>query len=209
MNLAFQRILEIQREFSIVVGFLAAISSFLVVLTPILFKRLRSLLFLRIISIISFCDTVTALSFILNIDRPIEDLSNNTLCQVQGLLITFFSNASIFWTAALTIQLYTIVKYSKPYYSELSMHLVFWSIPIFFEIVPLFSGSTFGMDDLYPEFAATNCSLRLGLITDSKLATMLVTLQLFKFIAIGIIGVMSIIQSSRSTKARRIQYSLK
>jgi hypothetical protein len=70
------------------------------------------------------------------------------------------------------------------------MHLVFWSIPIFFEIVPLFSGSTFGMDDLYPEFVVVNCSVRIGVITDAKLATMLVTLQLSKFIAVGIIGVM-------------------
>ena len=136
------------RNAFIVLGFLGLIS-FSVVLTPILFKRMRKLLFLRILAMISLCDTATYISYILDLGRPVDNLSNNAMCQAQGALYTFSRNASISWTIALSVQLYTINKYSKPYFSELHMHLLFWGIPILLELLPLFVGDSYGMDDYY------------------------------------------------------------
>ena len=82
----------------ITLGFIGLISVF-VVLTPILFKRMRQLLFLRIIATISLCDVVTAMSYILDLGRPSDPdmLSNTILCQVQGAMLNFSVNSSISW----------------------------------------------------------------------------------------------------------------
>ena len=134
--------------FYIVVGFLNLVS-FAVVLTPILFKRMRRLSFLRILTMISLCDTLCAISLMLNAGRPadVDSYRNNSLCQAQGFLTSYFINASVSWTVALSVQLYTITKYSKPFFSELSMHLVFWTVPLIFALLPIFAGASFGMDD--------------------------------------------------------------
>ena len=126
----------------------------------------------------------------MDLSRPVQSLSNNTLCKAQGVLYTFFTNASFYWTVALSIQLYTIIKYSKPYFSEFSMQMIFWGIPLVYSVVPFFSGTTYGMDDIFPEFAVFACAVRNGEYTAATLTTQLITLQISKYIAIIIIGVM-------------------
>lgn len=146
----------------IIFGFLG-LFSITVVVTPILFKKFRDYFFLRILAIISFCDTMTAISYIINLGRiNLQDLRNDKLCRFQGVLNTFSINASISWTVALSVQLYSIVKIRKPFFSWYSLHILFWSLPIGVEVFPLFFKCGYGMDDVIPDMALGSCNIRTG-----------------------------------------------
>ena len=173
-------------------GFIVTISSFSVVLTPIIFKRMRTLLFLRIIAIISFCDTIVGITYIMDLGRPLNNLGNSKLCVVQGALNVFFANAGLWWSVCLSIQTYSMVKYLRPYFREHIMHVVFWGIPFILEFVPLFSGSNYGSDDFYPEWTLVNaCNLKQanGAPSVVNLITLKITDQIFKYVAIAIIAI--------------------
>ena len=62
----------------------------------------------------------------------------------------------------LTIEQKSVFNYSKPYFSELHMHLLFWGIPILLELLPLFVKERYGMDYYYPSNAASVCFIRTG-----------------------------------------------
>lgn len=176
----------------ILLGFLSLVS-FSVVLTPILFKKLRRFVFLKVLVMISLCDTLTAISYLLNLFRPVQvsELHSNNLCKIQGVIYSFSINASISWTIALSIQLYTITKNLKPYFnSEIKMHFLFWSIPVINELIPLLSESNYGMDDTYPEAAVNSCYIRTGALTSASEATYFITNATYKIIGIVVLVVL-------------------
>lgn len=179
----------------ITMGFLGLVSIF-VVLTPILFSRMRQLLFLRIIATISLCDTLTAIAYLLSLGRPsnVDMLSNTALCQFQGGLLNFSANASISWTIALSLQLMYVIKYSRPFLSEKIMHLIFWGIPTFLEILPYFAKMSYGMDDDLGAGSLNNCFIKVnGKMTDSKQAIFVITDIVYIFVTVVILSVVYIL----------------
>ena len=101
-------------------------------------------MFLNILAIMSFCDAMTSLGLFLSVARQLDSDTSTNVCIAQAVFISFFQKASVSWTVALSLQLYSIVKYSKPYFSEVYMHLVFWFVPLIFTLLPIFAGQTFG-----------------------------------------------------------------
>lgn len=149
------------KSISISIGFISLIASLSVVLTPIIFRKFRSFYFLHIIAVMSLCDAVTAIAFILNLEKG-NELINSRACQIQGFLYTFSINASMSWTVALSTQLYTIYKYNRPSLSVLQMHFLFWGAPLIFQIFPWLCGDTYGMDDHIPMLSVFSCNMRTG-----------------------------------------------
>ena len=174
-----------------IIGFFSLISLF-VVLTPLLFKRLRKLFFLRILALISVLDVITAISLIMNISRSprADNLSNDKLCMAQAVIYTFSSRASFSWVVGLSIQLYSMISYSKPYFSEISMHAIFWSIPIIVEIIPLFAGISYGMDDVHKYEAVEVCFNRIGQLSVGKSVVLIIGNQLYFYIGMIILILM-------------------
>ena len=101
-------------------------------------------MFLNILAIMSFCDAMASLGVFLSVARQLDSDTSTYACIAQGIIGSFFPKASVSWTVALSLQLYSIVKYSKPYFSEVYMHLVFWFVPLIFELLPIFAGQTLG-----------------------------------------------------------------
>jgi hypothetical protein len=176
----------------IIFGFFGLISSS-VVLTPILFKKFRQYFFLRILSIISFCDTFTTISYLLNINRNV--LQNNRLCQFQGVLNTLSINSSVSWTVALSLQLYSIVKYKEPYFSERILYLVFWGIPILVAVIPVcYSETSYGMDDKIPEMAIGSCNIRTGYPgSDTGHVIFNIVIYAFKIVSFAVLTILYVL----------------
>jgi hypothetical protein len=129
----------------IVVGFVSLVASMTVALTPVIFKVTRGRMFLRILAVMSFCDSLSSLGFVLDLARDFKTSYEDTpACKASGFFATFFVRASLTWTVALSSQLYSVVKYSKPYISEMKMHVICWSIPIVSIVIDLCVGSPFG-----------------------------------------------------------------
>lgn len=120
---------------SVTVGF-----SGLVVLTGALFPMMLRSQFMRLIFAISVCDFLG--SILLTAGFP----SNGPLCEAQGFLWYFFSHGSWFLTAALSIQLYSLLTRNRMLISELWMHAVCWVSNIILSFF-IFSGATYGVYD--------------------------------------------------------------
>ena len=120
------------------VAIISLISSFIVVLTPILFIRMRNNFFLRLLCIVSFCNLMYYISILLNFnDSP-------WTCQIQGYLNTLFFLASWSWMSNMQLQLFGVLHYKKPYFTEVIMHLIFWLVPLIVSFVPFLDGATYG-----------------------------------------------------------------
>ena len=111
------------KSISISIGFISLIASLSVTLTPIIFRKFRSFYFLHIIAVMSFCDAVTSIAYILNLEKG-NELTNSRACQIQGFLYTLSVNTSMSWTVALSTQLYTVYKYNRPHFSLPHMHFI-------------------------------------------------------------------------------------
>jgi hypothetical protein len=111
--------------------------SLLVVVTFLLFKRLQSKLFMKLITLISVCDLIANASQLngLPTTRP--------FCVLQGVVQQFFYPASWLWTAVMTYLLYSLVVDGKISLSEWKMHLIVWGICTAITILP-FTTSTYG-----------------------------------------------------------------
>ena len=92
----------------------------------------------------------------------------------------------------MSVQLYTINKYSKPYFSELHMHLLFWGIPILLELLPLFVGESYGMDDYYPADAVFTCFIRDGISNSGSLVVFIVVNTIYVPLSLLILSVLYI-----------------
>jgi hypothetical protein len=120
--------------------------SFLVVLTYAIFPRLQGKLFMKIITLISFCD------FVANVSQVNGVPSNRVLCVLQGIAQQFYP-ASWMWTVILTYLLYSLVVNGKILMPEWQMHLIVWATLVLIIFLP-FTTSTYGhdADDTYDSY---------------------------------------------------------
>jgi hypothetical protein len=72
------------------------------------------------------------------------------------------------------------------------MHAVFWAVPIVIEIIPLFAEVSYGMDDGHKDEAVQTCFNRLGKLNSGKSAVLIIGNQLYFYIGIIVLIVMSI-----------------
>jgi hypothetical protein len=124
----------------IIVSIISCSLSLLVIITFLIFHRLRNKLFMKIITLISVCD------FIANICQIDGVPSHRDLCILQGLIQQFFYPASWLWTVILTYLLYSLVAHGKISLAEWKMHLIVWGICTAITVLPL-TTSTYGTED--------------------------------------------------------------
>ncbi|KAJ1440513.1 hypothetical protein B484DRAFT_443433 [Ochromonadaceae sp. CCMP2298] len=106
-------------------------ASFVVLLSFLLFRSLWRSVFMRTIFFISFCDTIA------NCTVFFGSPGDGVMCSVQGLVQQFFYPASWFWTCMLSFLIYSLVTHGKIAMSQLQMHLICWTIPLFLTLLPL------------------------------------------------------------------------
>jgi hypothetical protein len=110
-----------------------------VMITCVIFPRIRTKMFMRVIFYISLS------CFIGNATVFSKAPSNYYLCYFQGLLQQFFYPASWLWTTILTYLLYSLVILKKIDLEWWKMHAIGWGIPILITFVPL-STDSYGIE---------------------------------------------------------------
>ncbi len=92
--------------------------SFLVIITYLIFPRLKSKLFMKIITCISLSDCFANASELNGLPHT------RAFCVMQGIVMQFFYSASWIWTAILTYLLYSLVANGKISLPEWKMHAI-------------------------------------------------------------------------------------
>ena len=131
--------------FMICCASISVVGSFLVILTSVIFPRMRISQFMRFIVSISVC-TLLGSMMILGGNQT----AGTDACFVQGLFVTFFNRTSYFLTVALGLQLSHLVIYGKLIVPELYHHITSWGLSIFCSII-ITAGPpvTYGSDPIY------------------------------------------------------------
>jgi hypothetical protein len=111
--------------------------SLLVCITFVLFRRLQNKPFMKIITLISFCDCIANASILNGVPN------DRGWCVLQALVGQFFFPASWIWTTILTYLLYSLVVHGKISMPEWQMHAITWGICILITVLPL-TTSTYG-----------------------------------------------------------------
>ena len=114
--------------------------SLLVVITYLLFPRLRNKLFMKIITMISLCDCIANSTELNGMPQTRE------LCVAQAMVLQFFYPASWMWTVILTYLLYSLATDGKISLPEWKMHLIVWGTCTAITLLP-FTSSTYGQEE--------------------------------------------------------------
>lgn len=117
----------------IVAATLAVFSSLLVVLTPILFPRMRSKLFQQIVCFISIGDIIGNIAYVF----PYRPQTGNPGCDIEA----FFNYAGYpmewMWTTALAYLLHELAVRGRVPRSMVPIHIVCWGVPIALALLTL------------------------------------------------------------------------
>ena len=127
------------RVFNTFCGVLTLMSSSSVVLTGILFPIMMTKLFMKIIFFISLSDVVGSIFLLFGYPS-----THSVLCSMQGFFILFSFRCSIFWTVALTAELYGLVIYDCIVFYESHLHIIIWTISLLLGLLPLIPPDSYG-----------------------------------------------------------------
>lgn len=122
---------EIKQFVSTLCATISCLLSFIVLLTFVFFKRMRSKLFMRIIAYVSLCDLIANATIFVGVP------SDFYLCFFQGILQQYFYPASWLWTTMLMFLLYSLVLRGKILVSKKKMMLICWGLPLLCALLPL------------------------------------------------------------------------
>lgn len=67
------------------------------------------------------------------------------LCWIQGILATYFTICSWFWTTMLSYRIYSKIRYGSCALRLSTMHLISWGVPLFLTLIPL-TTTNYGSD---------------------------------------------------------------
>lgn len=119
------------KQLTILCAIISCSLSFMVMLTFLLFKRMRTKMFMRIIFYVSMSD------FIANSTVFSGVPSDYYLCFMQGILQQCFYPSSWLWTTMLMYLLYSLVLRGKITISSLRMVSICCGIPLLCALLPL------------------------------------------------------------------------
>lgn len=108
------------------VATISVASSLAVVLTPLLFPKMRGRLLMQIVAFISIGDILGNLPYVF----PYRAMSDNWWCNIQGFLHLFGYPIEWMWTAALILRLYQLATDGKVPNRMWLLHLICWGIPL-------------------------------------------------------------------------------
>jgi hypothetical protein len=124
------------------VGIASAIGCTVIVLTYVLFPKLRKLRYVELIFYVALNDLMASIGMALG---PSEN--GTAACWYQGLSSTGSYLSSVFWTSVITYQVYeVVVKEGKVLKDMATIHKVCWGLPLFLTFIPL-STSTYNNPD--------------------------------------------------------------
>jgi len=63
--------------------------------------------------------------------------TGSALCWIQGILATYFTITSWFWTTMLAFRVYSMIRYGKCNVKFWTMHAIAWGVPAFLTLIPL------------------------------------------------------------------------
>ena len=109
-----------------VVSILSVAGSTMVILSSVVFKDMRSKLFMHIIANISFADILGNIEYTMTY-RP---SNNNWWCSLQGFLNLYGYPCSWLWTTMLMQFLYDLAVHKRVRISIPIAHAICWGIPL-------------------------------------------------------------------------------
>lgn len=143
-----------------VLSWLAAVSalsvgaSLAVILTPIIFRRMRDKLFMQIVAFISIGDIIGNFPYLL----PYREYKQNWYCDVQAFLHLLGYPIEWMWTAALVYLLYHLAVEGKVPRNLWPMHLLCWGLPLSLDFLTL-TVTTYAPDN---DSAGEVCTYRIN-----------------------------------------------
>lgn len=117
----------------IVVATISVASSMIVVLTPIIFIKMRGKLLMRIVAFISVGDIIGNLPYVF----PYRPLTGNWWCYLQSFMHLSGYPMEWLWTVTLVYLLYRLAVTGKIVHNLALVHLVCWGIPISLALLQL------------------------------------------------------------------------
>ncbi len=135
------------------VAIMSVTGSLLVVLTFIVFPKMRRRMLMKMIAYISLADFFSNIGYV-----PLSRPPNGTpLCTIQGFFNLTTYPMSWLWTLAVVYSLYYLAHYSRTPSNGnmLILHLTCWGIPIVLTCISL-GFSKLGRQDTYPVFEVCN-----------------------------------------------------
>jgi hypothetical protein len=119
----------------------AVFMSSTVIITVLIFPKMRERIFMKIIANMVVCDIIGSAASVLGFPK-----GHDGICAGQSFVVTFFFKAGWLWTVALAYQLYCVVIYSKFGFSMIHMHAVVWFCTALTTVLPL-TTNEYGRDD--------------------------------------------------------------
>ena len=143
--------------FAITIGVISALFPLSVVF--ILCYRYNKLVkgksLMEYVGMIALSDTFTSITIAMGYPS-----SHSITCRVQGFLGIFFSRLSLFYTDALIIKLYALIRYRRYFLSNIYTHAIIWTINIILQLLPYTTGGSYGEDDDYLNIPIVRCFIR-------------------------------------------------
>ena len=126
------------------VGSLAAAGCFLVILTYITFKDLRSLRYVELVTYVSLNDMIASIGLALGGSK-----TGSFVCTFQAIVTNLNYLSAIFWTTIIAYQLWLAVHYNHTIQQNqmLLIHLICWGLPIILTLLPLSTNDYGNADD--------------------------------------------------------------
>lgn len=138
----------------VAVSTLSVCGSLAVILTPIIFRRMRDKLFMQIVAFISVGDILGNFPYML----PYREYTLNWYCDVQAFLHLLGYPIEWMWTAALVYLLYHLAVEGKVPRNLWPMHLLCWGLPLSLDFLTL-SVTTYAPDN---DSAGEVCTYRIN-----------------------------------------------
>ena len=119
------------KKVNVIVALISVSLSFFVVLSFLIFRKMRRSVFMMFIFFISLCDLIANASvFFPGTDESIW-------CFFQGIFMQYFYSVSFIWTMILTYNMYSLGTKGKLGVDIKTFHLIAWGVPLVLALLPL------------------------------------------------------------------------
>jgi len=111
---------------------LSIVGSVFIVISFALFKDFQSSQSRRLLVILSLCDLLTAIAYLMRIGKMPDPGIDTTRCHVQSALNIFANQASFFWTDFIALFVFLSRKYGMKVASRFIpyFHIISWGLPL-------------------------------------------------------------------------------
>jgi len=111
---------------------LSILGSLFIIISFALFKDFQSSQSRRLLFILSFCDLLTAVAYLIRIGKDPVGKTDSAKCEIQSALNIFANQASFFWTDFIALFVFLSRKYGVKQATRFIpwFHIISWGIPL-------------------------------------------------------------------------------